>query len=77
MLYEVSDAAEADSPLIPDCLHGMGHCMEDDDDPARPSGGALIRTSVCRNCGVRRTVDSWHTNPVDGSIYRHVEWDGG
>lgn len=51
-------------PEEPDC-EDVDHAWQDG--PVRASGGGVAYTDTCAHCGLRRHVDTWATDPSDGS----------
>lgn len=51
-------------PEEPDC-EDVDHAWQDG--PVFGSGGGVVYTDTCAHCGWRRHVDTWATDPSDGS----------
>lgn len=51
-------------PEEPDC-DDVDHAWQDG--PVRGSGGGVAYTATCAHCGLRRHIDTWGTDPHDGS----------
>ena len=59
-------------PAEPDC-EDVDHAWQDG--PVRGSGGGVAYTDTCADCGCRRHVDTWGTDPFDGTQgYRIVRY---
>ena len=59
-------------PEEPDC-DDVDHAWQDG--PVRSSGGGIAYTDTCAHCGCRRHVDTWGTDPFDGTQgYRIVRY---
>jgi hypothetical protein len=51
-------------PEEPDC-DDVDHAWQDG--PVRSSGGGIAYAATCAHCGLRRHVNTWGTDPADGS----------
>jgi len=59
-------------PTEPDC-DDVEHAWKDG--PVYGSGGGIAYTATCAHCGLRRHVDTWGTDPYDGTQgYRTVRY---
>ena len=61
-------------PVEPDCEAGKDHDWRDHD-PARGSGGGVKYSERCEHCGAVRWIDTWATNPANGTQgHRSIEY---
>jgi len=51
-------------PAEPDC-EDVDHAWQDG--PVRGNGGGIACTATCAHCGLRRHIDTWGTDPHDGT----------
>jgi hypothetical protein len=51
-------------PIEPKCEAGHAHAWRDGEPSG--SGGGRLYIDTCRRCGVRRSTDTWASDPADG-----------
>lgn len=51
-------------PIEPSCEAGHAHAWLDGEPSG--SGGGLLYIDVCRRCGVKKSTDTWASDPADG-----------
>jgi len=61
-------------PVPPQCS-GRQQAHDFDGGPSYGSGGGVKYTDTCRKCRLRRTTDTWATDPADGTPFTAVSYE--